>query len=581
MRRLFCLIKKLIFIIFLITILNFQLPIFNLAPKVQADELSEVEQKLAELKKALEMSRSATANLEVSFDRLQQQLAEIKRRIALIEDEIAKKEQEVAEGELVLADQQALLEKRVKTFYMRSRVTSPLLTLFSRKGLADLTRAFFYQQTVTDEDKKTITAIVLYIKDLEQKKQQLQQQRQRLAVVKEDTDKQAKFLEGEIAGAKAYQRQLSSEIAKLTARQQQLIAAKLASLHLPTSLGAGPLYCTDDRKIDPGFSPAFAFYTFGIPHRVGLNQYGALGRAQDGQSYQEILRAYYEGISFEKRDPKMKIKVQGYGEMELDQYLLGVYEMPSDWPKEALKAQAVAARSYALAYTGNGAREICTTQACQVYKGGNKGGNWEAAVKETEGEVMVRDGQVITAWYASTFGGYSFTSGDVWGKNKPWTKRVRDTRGDIASFADLFSKAYDKDSPCFYAAQGWRNEYGKSAWLKTEEVADIVNVILLARKDASTRVHLYQLDKPNPEGQDNWDRERVKQELRNRGVNPFEVIDSISVDWDKGSGQTTSVNVSGNAGSISFSGDEFKNFFNLRAPANIQIVGPLYNVERK
>ena len=46
-------------------------------------------------------------------------------------------------------------------------------------------------------------------------------------------------------------------------------------------------------------------------------------------------------------------------------------------------------------------------------------------------------------------------------------------------------------------------------------------------------------------------------------------------------GKTTSVTINGDAGSNGFSGDEFRDYFNLRAPANIQIVGPLYKVEKK
>src|SRR3990167_8256990 len=117
-----------------------------------------------------------------------------------------------------------------------------------------------------------------------------------------------------------------------------------------------------------------------------MSQYGANGRANAGQSHEDILRAYFNNISFENRNAR--IKVQGFGEMDLEEYMLGIYEMPNSFHIEALKSQAVAARSYALAYTNNGANEICTTQSCQVYKDSPKGGKWEEAVRATEGEVM-------------------------------------------------------------------------------------------------------------------------------------------------------------------------------------------------
>lgn len=549
---------------------------------VHADELEDIEKKLSDLKRAMQMSVAATTPLEKNLDKLEAQLNEIRRKTTLTEKAIDTKEKEVKEGEKLLILAQDLLSSKVREIYKSStQFGTAALSFLFQQNLAESLRRFGYQRAVLNNNRDAIVKVVFYIKDLEQKKKDLESEKIRLAAIKAETDKQAAFLTKEISGAKKYQSELSRKIAELTTKQQQLLAAKFSSLGLPTSLGAGPLYCTDDRKIDPGFSPAFAFFTYGIPHRIGMNQYGAYGRARDGQSHEDILRSYFDNISFEKKDPKMKIKVQGYPDMELDEYMLGIYEMPGDWPIEALKAQAVAARSYALAYTNSGEKEICTTQTCQVYKGGNKGGNWEKAVRETEGKVMTSGGTVISAWYSSTDGGYTYFSSDVGWSHRSWTKRMRDTKGDVNSFSDLEIKAYDRDSPCFYAAQGARSGYGKSAWLKVSEVADIVNILMLAKKDSSVQNHLSQADKPNPDGVDTWDAEKVRQELRNRGTTPYNNITSVFVDWDKGLGKTTTVNVSGDAGSSNFEGNEFKNFFNLRAPANIQIVGPLYNIEKR
>jgi hypothetical protein len=102
---------------------------------------------------------------------------------------------------------------------------------------------------------------------------------------------------------------------------------------------------------------------------------------------------------------------------------------------------------------------------------------------------------------------------------------------------------------------------------------------LLIQNDSGTKDHLYQTDKSNPAGTDTWDASRVKQEL-SKYRTPYNNISDISVSADFGSGKTSNVNISGDAGSTSISGSDFKNYFNLRAPANINIVGPLYNVER-
>ena len=570
--------KKLFFFLSFFLLIFFTSFIF--VPTTSSDEFSDITKQISDLTTALNMSINATKPLESQLKSMQTQINSIRIRVNLIEKDLEIKKKNIDNAYINLAKQEQLLHKTIRDFYIKSYYNSPLLVFLSGKDASKITQVLAYQKAATDQDKIIITNIALSIEDLETKKKNLEKEQERLTEIKTNLSEQSDKLDKIVEGAKSYQAVLSSQIAQLSSRQQQILAEKQASLNLPTSLGAGPLYCTDDRKIDPGFNPAFAFYTYGIPHRVGMNQYGAFGRANAGQSHEDILRAYYDGISFESR-PNINIKVSGYGEMPLEQYLLGVYEVPDSWPMEAIKAQAIAARSYALSYTDNGVNEICTTQKCQVYKGGNKGGNWEQGIKQTEGKVMVNAGQVITAWYASTSGGYTFTSNDVGWNSKPWTKRLRDTTGDVSSFQDLQNNAYDKESPCFYSAQGFRKDYNKSAWLKGSEVADIINVVLLARADSSIREHLYQLDKPNPAGTETWSEDKIKQELKNRGINPYSNVSDILVEWDKGTGQTTSTRIVGDAGSTSFDGSEFKNFFNLRAPANIQIVGPLYNAERR
>ena len=152
--------------------------------------------------------------------------------------------------------------------------------------------------------------------------------------------------------------------------------------------------------------------------------------------------------------------------------------------------------------------------------------------------------------------------------------------GSVSSFSDLRSNAYDRASPWFYCDWGGRSQYGGTAWLKPEEVGDIVNVLLLAKRDGSTQVHLVQPDRSNPDGVDTWDAARVRSELSSRGGTPYNSVSDVSISFNNGTGQVTGVTVSGDGGANTFDGNDFKTYFNLRAPANIQIVGPLYNVEK-
>ncbi|HLD24726.1 MAG TPA: SpoIID/LytB domain-containing protein [Patescibacteria group bacterium] len=566
------------FVFFLLIIVP---PVYAQSCDTSCGDPDECQRKISKCQEEWNAMEKAKAPHVTALQKMESDIAAFQNRIKGIEIDLVKKAATIAIAEDELSDVLTLASRRIAALYRRTVVYNPLLPFLTSTNVGSILRAFTYQHVVIDEDKKLIAQTAVSIRDLQSRKAQLEKERTTLAGLKADLDRRAASVRKLVGEASAYQTKLSGIIASLSAKQQSFLAAKLSGLNLPSSLGAGPLYCTDDRNLSPGFSPAFAFFTFGIPHRVGMNQYGALGRARAGQNHEQILQAYFSSFSFEERSAD--IDVQGYGRMPLETYLLGIYEMPGDWPIEALKAQVIAARSYALSYTDNGAKSICTTQSCQVYKGGNKGGAWEEAVKATAKKTMISGGQPVTAWYSSTDGGYTFYNNDVWGgSQRPWTKRMRDTNGDVGSFADLLSRGYDRDSPCFYAAQGFRSEYGKSAWLKSEEVADIANVIQLVKRDGGTREHLYQPDKPNPAGTDTWDRDRVKVELKSRGGTPLTSVSSVSisgVDW--GLGRTTGVTISGDGGSVTFDGVEFKDFFNLRAPANIQIVGPLFNVERK
>ena len=552
--------------------------------QVFSDELDDINKKLTELQAALSASQKATAPLESQLNSLQKQLTGIENQVAAIERDLAEKKKFIEQGYQELEESKIIFNKTVRDYYIKSYFLSPLLVFISQADAAEMTRIIIYQKRDADRDKETITSIALKIVDLETRKAKLEEEEIKFASIKERLAQEKGEIEKVVKGAKAYQATLSSEIAKLSARQKEILGQRLAALNIPRSAATAAPACVDDRTRDPGFSPRIAFFTYGVPNRTGLNQYGADGRARAGQSAEQILEAYYVNYELKKDySQDININVEGYGSYNIEEYVKRIYEMPSSFAMEALKAQAVAARSYALSYTNNGAGSICTTQSCQVFKPEPKGGAWEEAVNSTRGWVMVQGGSPIKAWYSSTHGGYILSTSELPGWSATsWTKHAIDTTTGAASgFSDLFSNAYDRESPWFYCDWGSRSEYNKTAWLKSSEVADIMNVILLAKADSSAGEHLYQTDKPNPAGTDTWDEARVRQELSNRGVTPFSNISDVSIGADFSAGRTTSVGILGDGGSQSFSGDEFKNWFNLRAPANIQIVGPLFNVERQ
>ena len=257
----------------------------------------------------------------------------------------------------------------------------------------------------------------------------------------------------------------------------------------------------------------------GWGHGVGMSQYGALGFANEGWTYDRILTHYYTGVElgpapvarvrvllvekaggvrvgsaapFRVRDifgttyalpagqvvlgPKLTVLVNGAptdlagpilflpgaaplqvegkpyrGQIEvsvtagrlnaidlvgLELYLQGVVpqEMPSAWPEEALKAQAVAARSYALARRVRGrAFDLYADVRSQVYGGiAGEHPRATAAIQATKGEVMLFGGKPIDALFHSTSGGSTLDAAEVFGTAVPYLVGVDDPHSALS-----------------------------------------------------------------------------------------------------------------------------------------------------
>ncbi len=534
---------------------------FVVVPHVRADEIEVLQKQIGDLQKQLDQSKNATTPLEGQVKDLDAQIASINAKVAQIQRDILKSEDD-------LAQQKKILAKTVRNFYIRSFIDIPLLTLFQSNDATDTLKNIAYQQSTSLEDKNTISQISAKVAKLADDKK-------RLAAAKVQIDKQSQFYKGEISKAKAFQSELEGKIATLTAKQQEIISAKSGTF--TTSVGDVPL--ADDPNatpsFNPGFSPAFGGFSFGAySHRNGMSQYGAKARADGGANFHDILSHYFSGREIKDgySEPG-SIKVDGYGSVDFQQYLYGIAEMPSSWNKEALKAQAVAARSYALAYTHNGANSICANEGCQVYIGHSKGGDWEQAVKDTKGIVVADGGNSYSTQYSSTTGGY--LNGSGWdtkcGSKDCWT-------------ADAYEKI--ANSPWFY--KGWYTQRystdsgkcGKSSpWLTGEEMADILNAWLVQGKSGVDGGRITPVT-TSCWGGNPYSVSELRDKANSEAGGAVTAISSVSVSYSN-DGKTANVTFNTNRGGISIGGSDFKTIFNVRAPGYVSIRSPLFNMEQK
>ena len=113
----------------------------------------------------------------------------------------------------------------------------------------------------------------------------------------------------------------------------------------------------------------------------------------------------------------------------IEKYLSSVVgsEMPAKWPLEALKAQAIASRTYALKQKGNPIYDIDSTQKNQVYNGlESRTYKTVRAVRSTRSLVLTYKNKLINALFHSSSGGMTENSQDVWKNEYPYLSSVRD-----------------------------------------------------------------------------------------------------------------------------------------------------------
>ena len=132
-------------------------------------------------------------------------------------------------------------------------------------------------------------------------------------------------------------------------------------------------------------------------------------------------------------------KLRAINMVGLEQYLYGVVpsEMPYTWHPEALKAQAIAARSYALATRRTGAFDLYPDTRSQVYLGiEHEKPSTNAAVNATAGQVVLYDGEVAKTYFFSSSGGRTASADDVWGEPVPYLVSVPDPYDSISPHHD-------------------------------------------------------------------------------------------------------------------------------------------------
>jgi stage II sporulation protein D len=199
-----------------------------------------------------------------------------------------------------------------------------------------------------------------------------------------------------------------------------------------TTLIAATTFLT---AVAPATASTLVITGAGDGHGVGMSQDGALGFAQHGWSYQAILAHYYRHTAIGTAPPRTVVKVlegNTVKRVPLETYVRGVVsaEVSASWPMEALEAQAVASRTYALTAHAGGSRfDVYSDTRSQMYLGkAAETPSTNAAVAATAGQVVTYAGKPAITYFYADSGGHteSVQYGFPGSTPEPWLVGVSD-----------------------------------------------------------------------------------------------------------------------------------------------------------
>lgn len=552
------------------------------------EELNKQKSYLSEIEKRIKEISGSNYSLTEKVNLLNAEITKLQKEIDKRNTEIEEKLRIIAEKETLLQKKKESLDLVSSQLYMKSRYNEGQL-FFSFSNLDEMLQTIFVKKNAIDILKDDIQKITGEFVNLVELKESLEKEKQDLDTQKQDLDKSYQLvlaekkkvqaeLNAQIATKGSVTRRINGLTATLSDLQYQLLISRQGGTYVnPDSIPASSGITSLRGFLDQAPAGSFGVFLFGAyTHRNGMSQWGARARANAGQSYQQILNAYYPGTvlatgTIENITVKFCDKWKPYKtcsecavairkvtyNFEND-YLYRLGEMPEYFPGEALKAQAISARTYALNATNYGANSIWGDQCGQVVAG-LKTGTWKTAVDTTRNVVMNKNGRVFSSQYAAVHGG--------WGNDVKWD--TTDGTGD----GDWMSRAWDSISGVSWFYRTWYGDTkqegngtcSRNPWLSQVEMADLVNVYQLWKASGENDPRIYPVIDAchTDKGQYSYT------EARSLAAKPVSSISSVAVVNSNGS--TNSVIFVTNAGVITMTGNEFKTIYNIRAPGHLHI----------
>lgn len=564
------------------------------------EEVEQKESSLEQVKKEIEAIKKSGVSLDEKIVLMEKELKEIDKYIKAAQKQIELQEKDLESKEVGLESKKGDLNSVSTVLYKRSRAGFLEFLLSNVSGEDFVKSIIFKRFTILSyvEDVRSISQEYAELKQekisLEDEKKGLDEERKGLVKAREDLVAEKARVAGQIASRNAAVARLGSSISLLKQEISDLQAAILiaksggtyiSAEDVPTG-GAGGL----NDFLSKASSGSFGVFSIGaFTHRNGMSQWGAFGRASAGQSYQTILNAYYPNSNLSNQTTsKIKVQFCDAGSscsncinskiVQYDfetEYLYRLGEMPESFPLEALKAQAVSARTYALNATNGGSGTVRGDQCGQVIAG-KKTGKWKQAVDATSTVVLKNSsGKVFSTQYAAVHGGW--INGVGWdttngqGGQSGWTANAWESKSGVTWFY--------KSWPGYQLSNSY--QYGVVScsahphpWLSGEEMADLVNTYLVIKgsglKGSVNTAKILPVTLSSCPISGLSGSPYSMSDMRNLLNNPVGSVSSVTTKTSSGNTQYVFFNTS-DGRQITMTGSEFYQVYNMRAPGYLSV----------
>lgn len=569
---------------------------------VYSDDIDDLEDQIDAVEQDKDKQEDILNEIQDLIDEISGSSASIYSKIATLQAEIDDISEELDQRESALETKQADLDlkqedadKKLDTLkyitseaYKNARV-GLLDVLLSKDNGDDFFRAFSMHRLIARRQGKIIDEVLAEIEEIEKDKLALE------AEVKLIKSEKSQLDEG-MAALKNEQARIRQELIA-QAQLEAAVKAEIASINTQLDGLSQDLKDAINAKVggggdntgggdyDGGTSPqppsgdagTYDIYVGGT--KVASNVPGPIRvvHGDDSEVFRVNGSLYYRGILEMREDTNVFL----INELPFEMYLYGIAEMPSSWPSEALKTQAVAARTYAVKnwnkrspYLYNLRDDVFDQNYTGYYKEmSSYGSNWRSAVQGTSSKVLKYGSDIVSTYYHSTCAGHTLASEEVWVSALPYTRAESDWTSSTDSYGDLV--AYGSSS--YFNKKKWCG----SAYQSCTSTDTINDAQMMDLANATIYLDMYPNKENNilPSSLGGYSASELQSALGSNSIqNKVGTLTNVKSIYNNGSTTITSsarktsyVRIIGANGSYDLPGEEFWTVFNSRAPGSLHI----------